>query len=162
MLKITTQMRKFLFFTAVLLLGLAACSAPNEDASIAVTGVTLNYNTAALAVGETKTKVATVQPQNATNRNVTWTSSNPTVATVNSNGVVTALSAGTTTITATTQDGRRTAVSNVTVSVSVASITLNTTAATLLVGESETFTATVLPENATNRNVRWSPSMPMV
>ena len=155
-------MKKILLFTAVLLLGLVTCSTPNEDASIAVTDVTLNYNTAALAVGETKTKVATVQPQNATNRNVTWTSSNPTVATVNSNGVVTALSAGTTTIIATTQDGGRTAVSNVTVSISVASITLNITATTLLVGESETLTATVLPENATNRNVMWSSNNPNV
>jgi len=150
-------MRKILLLTAVLLLGLTTCS----DSDVPVTGVSLNYSSAALSVGETKRKVATVLPSNATNRNVSWSTSNPNVATV-SNGTVTAVAAGTATITATTECGNRTAISNITVSVAVSGITLNTNAATLTVGRSQTLTATVAPANATNRNVSWSSNNPAV
>ena len=102
-------MRKLLLFTTVLLLGLAACT-PDD---IPVASVTLNYNTAILAIGETKTKIATVLPENATNRSITWTSSNPVVATVNTNGEVHAIAEGTAIITVTTQDGGRTAISTI-------------------------------------------------
>ena len=79
-----------------------------------VTGVTLDKETLALNVGETGNLTATVAPSNATNKNVTWSSSDETVATVN-NGVVTAVAAGTTTITVTTEDGNKTATCTVTV-----------------------------------------------
>ena len=80
-----------------------------------VTGVTLNRAEMVLSVGGTEPLVATIEPANATNRNVTWTSSNSTIATVNANGVVTAVSLGTATITATTADGGKTASSTITV-----------------------------------------------
>lgn len=76
--------------------------------SVPVTGVTLNANSGTLYQGGTLTLTATVAPSDASNKAVTWSSSNPTVATVNS-GVVTALATGTTTITVTTQDGGFTA-----------------------------------------------------
>ena len=69
-----------------------------------VTGVTLDKNTLELYTGKRETLIATVQPENATNKAVTWASSNPSVATVE-NGVVTAVSAGTATITAAAADG---------------------------------------------------------
>lgn len=72
---------------------------PASQAVIPVTGVTLSENTLTLTVGGTGTLTATVSPGNATNRAVTWTSSDTAVATV-SNGVVTAVSPGTATITA--------------------------------------------------------------
>jgi co-chaperonin GroES (HSP10) len=81
---------------------------------VAVNGVTLSPSTATLTVGGTTTLTATVAPSNATNKNVTWSSSNTSVATV-SNGVVTAQSVGTATITATTVDGGKTATCAVTV-----------------------------------------------
>ncbi|MBU4510125.1 Ig-like domain-containing protein [bacterium] len=82
---------------------------------VAVTGVTLDQATMTLtAGGATGTLVATVAPANATNRSVTWSSSAPAVATV-ANGVVTPLTAGTTTITVTTVDGGFTATCAVTV-----------------------------------------------
>ena len=109
---ITITMRKSLLLYTILLLGLAACT-PDD---IPVASVTLNYNTAILAIGETKTKIATVLPENATNRSITWTSSNPVVATVNTNGEVHAIAEGTAIITVTTQDGGRTAISTVIVS----------------------------------------------
>jgi uncharacterized protein YjdB len=70
-----------------------------------VTGVTLAQTNALLLVGKTLTLTPTILPANATNKAVTWTSSNTTVATVSNKGVVTAKAAGTTTITVTTSDG---------------------------------------------------------
>ena len=75
---------------------------------VAVTGVTLNAASGTLNPGGTVTLAATVAPSDATNKGVTWSSSNTAVATV-SNGVVTAVAVGTATITATTQDGGYTA-----------------------------------------------------
>ncbi|MBE6606255.1 MAG: CHAP domain-containing protein [Ruminococcaceae bacterium] len=80
----------------------------NEPEVIPVTGVSLNKTSTTLTVGDTVTLTATVLPSNATNKAVSWTSSNPSVASV-SNGVVTAKAAGTATITATTADGSKTA-----------------------------------------------------
>ena len=75
-----------------------------NPAPVLVTGVTLNKSELALYTGGSATLTATVEPENATNQAVTWTSSNPSVATVE-NGVVTAVSAGTATITAAAADG---------------------------------------------------------
>ena len=80
-----------------------------------VTGVSLNQNTLNLTVGGTATLTATVQPSDATNQNVTWASGNSSVATVDSGGTVTAVGAGTATITVTTTDGGYTASCAVTV-----------------------------------------------
>jgi len=80
-----------------------------------VTGVTLNKNELILIPGETETLIANVHPADATNKNITWTSSNPEVATVTDNGIVTAISNGTADITVTTKDGRKTATCVVTV-----------------------------------------------
>lgn len=82
---------------------------------VSVTGVSLDSTSATLNVGETKTLTATVAPTNATNKSVTWSSNNTAVATVSTGGVVTAVSAGTATITVTTADGGKTATCSVTV-----------------------------------------------
>ncbi len=84
------------------------------SSSVAVTGVTLNKASTTLTVGDSETLVATVAPSNATKKDVTWTSSNASVATV-LNGAVIARSAGTSTITAKTADGNKTATCTVTV-----------------------------------------------
>ena len=85
-----------------------------ENSTVAVTGVTLNQNTAAMTVGENLTLTATVSPDTATNKQVTWTSSVPAVASV-TDGVINALTAGTTKITVTTVDGNFSAECNITV-----------------------------------------------
>lgn len=82
--------------------------------TVAVTGVTLNKTTATIDAGASTTLTATVAPSNATNQNVTWKSSNTSVATV-SNGVVTGVAAGKATITVTTEDGSYKATCTVTV-----------------------------------------------
>ena len=79
-----------------------------------VTGVSLNKSTMTLVVGDSDTLTAAVEPADATNKSVTWSSSDDTVATVDG-GVVTAVKAGTATITVTTTDGSKTATCTVTV-----------------------------------------------
>ena len=83
-------------------------------ATVPVTGVKLDQTELSLYTGESKTLIATVQPSDATNKNVTWSSDKPEVATVE-NGKVTAKAAGTATITVTTEDGKKTAACTVTV-----------------------------------------------
>ena len=96
----------------------ATCVVTVTAATVPVTGVTLSQNQASLYYNRTPntlTLTATVAPDNATNQAVTWTSSNSTVATVDQNGVVTAVAPGTATITVTTADGGFTATCTVTV-----------------------------------------------
>lgn len=85
--------------------------------TVDVTGVSLNATTEALAIGAEFTLVATVTPTGATNKGVTWASSDPAIASVDANGKVKALKAGTCKITVTTDDGAYTASCDVTVSV---------------------------------------------
>ena len=128
--------------------------------NVPVTGVSLNTSTLNLIEGGTDTLTATVEPNNATNRNVTWSSDNPSVATVN-NGVVSAVSEGTATITVTTVDGGYKDTCPVTVTaapVPVTGVSLNKDSLALGVGDSETLTATVAPANAANQNVTWASS----
>lgn len=123
---------------------------------IAVTGIELDQSALALNVGETATLTATVTPDDATDKTVTWTSSDAAVATV-SNGVVTAVGAGEATITAKAGECTATCVVNVGV-VSVTSITLNQSALDLFINEKDTLTATVTPDNATDKTVTWTSS----
>ncbi|PID88408.1 MAG: hypothetical protein CSB06_00215 [Bacteroidia bacterium] len=129
--------------------------------TVAVTGVSLSETTKELKVGETATLTATVEPNDATNKNVTWSSSDVNIATVDVNGLVTAVAEGTVTITVTTEDGSKTATCEITVTpktIAVTKVTLNPKTAELKVGETATLTATVEPNDATNKNVTWSSS----
>lgn len=90
---------------------------PNGDVTYKVTGVSLNKDSLTLDVGARDTLTATITPDNATNKNVTWSSNNESVATVE-NGKVTATGEGTATITVTTEDGDKTATCTVTVTAS--------------------------------------------
>ena len=138
------------------------------DVIYKVTGVLLSPTTLTLDVGGTATLTATITPNNATNPNVTWSSDNQNVATVDQNGEVTAVSAGTATITVTTADGGKTATCEVTVtaaSVPVTGVTLSQNQASLYYNRTPntlTLTATVTPDNATNQAVTWTSSNPSV
>lgn len=129
----------------------------------AVTGVTLP-ETAEVSQGSTTTLTATVAPSDATNKNVTWSSSNISVATVDEDGVVTGILQGTATITVTTEDGSFTDECEVTVTapVAVTGVTLNLNTASVAEGKTVTLTATVAPANAANKNVTWSTSDPSI
>jgi hypothetical protein len=88
----------------------------SAGATVPVTGVTVSPASQSLAVGGTVQLVPTVSPANATNKNVTYSSNNTAVATVNSSGLVSAVGAGMAVITVTTVDQGRTATSTITVS----------------------------------------------
>jgi uncharacterized protein YjdB len=87
----------------------ATCTVTVKAKVIPVTGVSLNKTSMALLIGGTEKLTATVSPSNATNKNVTWSSSNSSVATVDSNGNVSAIKVGTAIITVTAEDGGKTA-----------------------------------------------------
>lgn len=136
------------------------CKIVVKPAVIAVESVSLDKTELTIAEGENATLNATVLPENATNKNVVWTSDNEEVATV-SDGKITALKSGAATITVTTEDGGKTAECKVTVEKSVVhveSVSLDRSSLELVAGNSETLSATVLPENATDKAVVWSSS----
>lgn len=138
----------------------ATCEVIVETKNIPVTGVTLDNTSYEMTEGDEFTLTATISPANATNKNVSWSSSNPYVATVN-NGKIKALKAGTATITVKTDDGGKIATCEVTVNAkvySVESISLDKTSYKMIEGEEITLIATVNPENATNKNISWSSS----
>jgi uncharacterized repeat protein (TIGR02543 family) len=127
---------------------------------ISVTGISLKESTG-LLVGATETLFSVIEPDNATNKNVTWRSSNTAVATVSASGVVTGIKDGTAIITVTTEDGGNTAYCTVTVSslsVSVTGVSLNKTSTSIIVGATDDLDVTITPSNATNQNVTWSSS----
>ena len=130
------------------------------QASALATGIALNKTSLSLRETETAQLTATVTPEDAEDRSVTWSSSDNSIATVNAEGVVTAIKEGTATITATTNDGSNLkATCTVKVSIMpVASITLNITEKTLEEGETVNLTASVLPANASNKSLAWTSS----
>jgi len=130
--------------------------------NIPVVHIELDRTADTIDIGDTLRLIPTIFPENATNKTVTWLSTNPAVATVDEYGVVTAVTSGITNIVATTQDGNMSAVCAITVAIPVTSLTLSQTTATLFIGNSLTLTATVLPENATFRTVVWSSDNPSV
>ena len=121
-----------------------------EPPTVAVTGVTLAPTSATLTLGETETVtlIPTVLPGDATDKSVTWSSSNEAVATV-TDGVVTAVAAGTATITVTTTDGAKTATCAVTVAAPAAS----TYTVTLKEGTEDATSWTIAPAEATTTGV---------
>ncbi len=145
------------------LLSVISCEEPLPE-SVPVTAVTLNSASMELLEGESQTLTAVVSPSNADNQKVIWMSSNSSVASV-ADGKVTALKPGKATITVKTDDGGRTATCEVTVNAKVypvESVSLDRTSAELTEGDEITLTATVKPDNATNKGVSWKSSDPSV
>ena len=126
--------------------------------AVYVSGITLDKTEAELMRGETLRLSATVSPDDARNKTVKWTSDNDKIATVDADGVVTAIAVGETTITATAADGSGvSATCKVTVTPKlVTSIELSKENLTLEKTFTAQLTATVLPEDADDRSVTWS------
>ncbi len=140
-------------------------SAEPSTGNIPVSSVSLNTQNLTMKVGNTSTLVATLSPINATNKKVSWSSSDSSVVEVSSTGMLTAKKEGTAQITVTTNDGSHTATASVTVikneqqkNIAVQSVSLNTQNLTMQVGQNSTLVATLNPTNATNREVSWSSS----
>lgn len=133
---------------------------PAAAASVAVTGVTLDKTSVTLAPKDSITLKAIVQPDNATNQDLTWSSNREDVATVSSKGVVTAVAEGTTTITVKTKESGYSATCNVTVAKStVTGLTIDPAGPEILpVGKTRTLVAKATYSNGTTStvDVTWS------
>ena len=125
------------------------------------TRVRINKTATQLNVGEEEILTATITPANTTNKQLTWSSSDEGVATVNQDGVVNAIARGVATITVTTASNE-THTCVVTVNQPVTGVELSRNTVALVVGESATLMATVLPANANNKDVKWKISNPAV
>ncbi|MBR7016580.1 MAG: Ig-like domain-containing protein [Lachnospiraceae bacterium] len=121
-----------------------------------VAGVTLSQNDVVLKRGETATLRANVEPYDAENKSIIWTSSDGTVAEVNEFGKITTLKVGTTTITVTTVDGGFTATCALIVEApDVSGVDIDIKKANIYEGRTLQITATIEPEDAANRGIKW-------
>jgi len=125
---------------------------------VAVTGVSISPEAVTLAPEGTKVLSIEITPSDASNKNVSWESDDTDVATVDENGIVTAVADGTATITVTTEDGSEVATCTVTVGTPVTGVILSKEDLTLEISETATLTATVQPSGASNTNVSWESS----
>lgn len=149
---------------------------PDPDPQpVPVTGIVLDKTELTMKeLGAEESLTATITPENAGDKTVIWSTSDPAVATVSQDGVVTAVGKGTAEITVTTQDGGKTAVCRVTVEpkepeepedpkVSVSGIMMSPGEALLQkAGDGVQLQVTVYPENATDKNVTFTSSNPAV
>ncbi len=124
-----------------------------------VTSIKLNHENYRIGIDKTVILEAIVSTQTASNKKVTWKSSNPKVATVNSKGKVTGIAYGFATITATAQDGSEVeASSEIEVVRPVTRVSLDKSFLNMLVGETRELKASLEPKNATYKEVSWTSS----
>lgn len=133
----------------------ASCTVTVED-NIAVAGITLSETEIDINLGGTSQLIATITPENATNKSVTWSSTDESVAAITAPGQVTGRGVGTATIIATTLDGQKTAECKVNVLQPVESITINPNPVNLSVGGSQELTIAFTPANASNKRINWT------
>jgi uncharacterized protein YjdB/chitodextrinase len=135
----------------------------SDAVTVIVTSVSLDQSTLSLTAGDIEILGATITPVNATNKAVTWSTSDSSIATVSNTGKVTAIGAGIAVITVTTVDGghtssREVTVTAVEVSVPVTNVSLDQEELSLITGDTATLIATVNPTEAANKAVTWSTS----
>lgn len=157
------MLKAILNHAALALVAAAAvfASCDKQHKNVAVESVKLDERALLLYEGESQILKAIVSPVDATDASVRWSTDNPSVATVSDDGFVTAVAAGEANVTATTNDGGKTATCAVTVKakiVSVSGVTVTPTTLEMLVGDKQTLQATVTPANASNTHVSWSVS----
>lgn len=129
---------------------------------IPVESVTVEPQTLSLNKGESAQLSATILPENASDKTVSWVTGNPKVATVSSDGLVQAVGKGEALITVRTFDGNMTATCNVNVYVSVDGLTLEPAQLTLKIGSEYELNATITPSDASNKNIVWTSGDPSV
>ncbi|MCR4565699.1 MAG: Ig-like domain-containing protein [Bacteroidales bacterium] len=138
----------------------AECEVNVSSDVVAVTGVTLDKTEATLVVGETLQLAATIAPENATDQRVRWSVSPESIASVSESGLVTAITAGNATVTATTMDGGFSATCALTVNhnevLSIAFSQASTSPIRLEYGSKQVLTVVFNPENASNTALDWS------
>lgn len=134
----------------------ATCKITVNPSFVAVTGVSLNPTSKTINVGDKLTLIGTVAPSSATDKTLSWMSSDNSVATV-TNGVVTAKSTGNVTIIAISSNGK-VGTSSLTVNAQASKITVDVTSKVLYIGSSFTLHGTIAPSNTTNKSVVWKTS----
>lgn len=154
----------FLILSTILATVMAvSCQDTDETNLVATTGVTLSATEVSIFPGEQVELKATLTPDNCTSSYKTWASSDAKVATVDVWGRVVGLTPGETTITVTTASGKCTASCKVTVKeIQVTGVALNKTTTTVYIGEIDNLTATVTPDNASDKTVTWTSSNPEI
>lgn len=133
----------------------------DEPPLVPVDNVSINKTAITLVEGASETLSATVTPSNATSKTVAWSSSRPDVATVDGDGKVTAVKAGSATVIVITTDGSKTAKCDVTVEprpIPVTGISLDKSSLELVEDEEASLIATIAPADASNKSFSWSSS----
>ncbi len=139
----------------------ATCSVEVTETMVEMTGISVSPNPAEVEEGKTAQLTATLAPSNQTeNPTVTWTSLNTSIATVDSTGLVTGVKEGSTTITAKVTGSKGEFSDSVTVNVKkvvipVSDIKINKTSVNIKEGDTESLTAEIIPQNATEKAVTW-------
>ena len=134
------------------------CTVTVSNSYVPVKGISLNKNNLNILIGNSETIIANINPTNATNKEVTWTSSNPSVASVDSNGKITAKKIGTTIITASINGYSSTSTINVVDKIELKGISLNKSSLNIKENSSATLNITYNPSNATNKKITWKSS----
>ena len=130
-----------------------------EPNVVRVESVILNQTSKAMTIGETLQLEANINPSSATNQSITWTSSKPAVASVSSSGLVSALSEGETTVTASADGKKAECVISVSKAfIEVSEVMLDKAELILYEGDEDTLTAIVLPDDATDKTITWRSS----
>ncbi len=154
--------------------GTAVISAINQDnVVVGYCHVTVQQTVTSIVLSETEAVVdlsmkrlqlrATVYPETAINKEIKWSTTDPTKATVDNNGLVTLLKPGTVTIIATSDDNAKaTAYCNLMIQIPVSTIALDETVKTMFVGQSARLSYLILPANASNNIVSWTSTNPSV
>ena len=138
----------------------ASCVVTVTKGVIPVTSVALDKASMTLEKGESATLVATVSPSDATDKTVTWSSSDASIVSVDQNGTILALKGGSAAVMA--KAGEKSATCHVTVFSPVTGVTLDRYSVALEVGQKTTLLATVNPEDATDKTLTWTSSDPSV
>ena len=154
------DMKRFLFFSAILVCAAFWAASCDENSDVPVTGVTLSKSTVSIVKGTSTTLTATVLPSNASNQAVIWYTTDPSVVTVE-DGKVNGVGVGGAYVMVFTAEGAKKAECKVFVTpdfIKVKSVKLDKPSLELVEEETATLTATIEPDNATDQTVTWSSS----
>ena len=155
------RMKKNIFKFLIIAMVFVCIPTTNISAAVAINGITLKQKDRTIAVGTRLQLNATITPINATNKTITWSSSNNSIATINKNGVVKGVKPGIVIITAKTSNKKATTCI-IRVNIPPKSISLNKTALTLNKGKKATLLVNYNPTNTTSKEVNWKSSNPNV
>lgn len=132
----------------------------NDNKNIPIKSISFGKKTTSILTGDTEDLAVTINPSNATNKSITYKSSNTNIATVSASGVVKAKSAGRTTITATSKNNKKATiiVNVVKKQTPVESVSITPSRGEIYVGDTITLKEVIKPSDATDQNVTWASS----